>query len=52
MRPLFHKDFKNETQVVCTVLNYDGENDPAICAMIGASAATTIAGTGALKYIV
>jgi len=44
MRPLFHKDFKNETQVVCTVLNYDGENDPAICAMIGASAATTIAG--------
>ena len=44
MRPLFHKDFKNETQVVCTVINYDGENDPAICAMIGASAATTIAG--------
>ena len=44
MRPLFHKDFKNETQIVCTVLNYDGENDPAICAMIGASAATTIAG--------
>ena len=36
MRPLFHKDFKNETQIVCTVLNYDGENDPAICAMIGA----------------
>ena len=44
MRPLFHKDFKNETQIVCTVLNYDGENDPAICAMIGASLATTIAG--------
>jgi polyribonucleotide nucleotidyltransferase len=44
MRPLFHKSFKNETQIVCTVLNYDGENDPAICAMIGASAATTIAG--------
>ncbi len=44
MRPLFHKDFKNETQIVCTVINYDGENDPAICAMIGASAATTIAG--------
>ncbi|MAR64132.1 MAG: polyribonucleotide nucleotidyltransferase [Rickettsiales bacterium] len=44
MRPLFHKDFKNETQVVCTVIDYDGENDPAICAMIGASAATTIAG--------
>jgi len=44
LRPLFHKDFKNETQVVCTVINYDGENDPAICAMIGASAAVTIAG--------
>ena len=44
MRPLFHKDFKNETQIICTVLNYDGENDPAICSMIGASAATTISG--------
>ncbi len=44
LRPLFHKDFKNETQVICTVINYDGENDPAICAMIGSSAATTIAG--------
>ncbi len=44
MRPLFHKDFKNETQIVCTVISYDGENDPAICALIGASAATTIAG--------
>jgi polyribonucleotide nucleotidyltransferase len=44
MRPLFHGDFKNETQIICTVLNYDGENDPAICSMIGASAATTISG--------
>ncbi len=44
IRPLFHKDFKNETQVVCTVINYDGENDPSICAMIGASAAITISG--------
>ena len=44
LRPLFHKEFKNETQVICTVINYDGENDPAICAMIGSSAATTIAG--------
>ena len=44
MRPLFHKDFKNETQIICTVLNYDGENDPAICSLIGASAAATIAG--------
>ena len=44
MRPLFHKDYNNETQVICTVINYDGENDPAICAMIGASAAATISG--------
>ncbi len=44
IRPLFHKDFKNETQVICTVINYDGENDPSICALIGASAAITIAG--------
>ena len=44
IRPLFHSDFKNETQVICTVINYDGENDPSICAMIGASAAITISG--------
>ncbi len=44
MRPLFHKDYNNETQIICTVINYDGENDPAICAMIGASAAATISG--------
>ena len=36
MRPLFHKDFKNETQIVCTVISYDGENDPSISALIGA----------------
>ncbi len=44
IRPLFHAEFKNETQVICTVINYDGENDPAICAMIGSSAAITISG--------
>ena len=44
IRPLFHSDFKNETQVICTVINYDGENDPAICAMIGTSVALTISG--------
>ena len=44
IRPLFHSDFKNETQVICTVINYDGENDPSVCAMIGASAAITISG--------
>ena len=44
IRPLFHDDFKNETQVICTVIDYDGESDAATCAMIGASAALTLAG--------
>ena len=44
LRPLFHPDYKNETQIVCTVINYDQENDPAICSLIGASAALTISG--------
>src|SRR5205807_3330757 len=36
--------FVNETQVVCTVLSHDLENDPDIVSMIGASAALTISG--------
>ncbi len=44
IRPLFHKGFKNETQVICTVLCHDMENDPDIVAMIGASAALTLSG--------
>ena len=44
IRPLFVKGFKNETQVVCTVLSHDQENDPDIAAMVGASAALTISG--------
>ena len=44
LRPLFHKNYNNETQVICTVINYDFENDPSICALIGASAALTISG--------
>ena len=42
IRPLFPKGFRNETQVICTVLSHDLENDPDIVAMIGASAALTI----------
>ena len=42
IRPLFAKGFRNETQVICTVLSHDLENDPDIVAMIGASAALTI----------
>src|SRR5579884_1393020 len=44
IRPLFVPGFLNETQVVCTVLSHDMENDPDIVAMIGSSAALTISG--------
>src|SRR5271170_6992716 len=44
IRPLFAPGFLNETQVVCTVLTHDLENDPDVVAMIGASAALTISG--------
>ncbi|MGH7055124.1 MAG: polyribonucleotide nucleotidyltransferase, partial [Stellaceae bacterium] len=44
LRPLFVPGFRNETQVVCTVLSHDLENDPDIVAMIGAAAALTISG--------
>ena len=44
IRPLFHSKFRNETQVICTVLSHDMENNPDIPAIIGASAALTISG--------
>jgi polyribonucleotide nucleotidyltransferase len=44
IRPLFAEGYRNETQVVCTTLSHDLENDPDIVAMIGASAALTISG--------
>ena len=44
IRPLFVKGFKNETQVVVTVLQHDLENDPDIVGMVAASAALTISG--------
>jgi polyribonucleotide nucleotidyltransferase len=44
IRPLFVKGFKNETQVILTVLSHDLENDPDIPALVGASAALTISG--------
>ena len=44
IRPLFHKAFRNETQVICTVLSHDLENDPDIVSLIGSSAALTISG--------
>lgn len=42
IRPLFPKDFKNETQVIAFVVSHDGENDADVLAAVGASAALTI----------
>ncbi len=39
IRPLFPKGYRNETQIIATVLSMDQENDPDTLAMIGASAA-------------
>lgn len=44
IRPLFAKGFKNETQVICTVVSHDLENETDILALIGTSAALTISG--------
>ena len=44
IRPLFAAGFTNETQVICTTLSHDLENDPDIAAIVGASAALTISG--------
>src|SRR5438034_6216664 len=44
IRPLFAPGFLNETQVICTVLSHDLENDPDIVALVGSSAALTLSG--------
>ncbi|GBQ89368.1 polynucleotide phosphorylase [Acetobacter nitrogenifigens DSM 23921 = NBRC 105050] len=44
IRPLFPEGFLNEVQIITTVLSHDMENDPAIPALIGASAALTLSG--------
>ncbi len=44
IRPLFVEGFKNEVQVVVTVLSHDLENDPDIIGMVAASAALTLSG--------
>ena len=44
IRPLFVPGFKHETQVICTVLSHDLDNDPDMVAMIAASAALTLSG--------
>ncbi|MEW6188124.1 MAG: polyribonucleotide nucleotidyltransferase [Thermodesulfobacteriota bacterium] len=42
LRPLFPKGYRNETQVIATVLSVDQENDPDVLAMVGASAALEV----------
>ena len=44
IRPLFVKGFNNETQVVATLISFDGKTQADIVAMIAASAALTISG--------
>src|SRR5690606_26886370 len=44
IRPLFVEGFRNETQVIATVLSYDLENDTDILALIASSAALTLSG--------
>jgi polyribonucleotide nucleotidyltransferase len=44
IRPLFPEGYRNDTQVVVTVLAHDLENDPDILAMIATSAALTLSG--------
>jgi len=44
IRPLFPEGFKNETQVILTVLSHDGETNADVVAMIAASSALTLSG--------
>ena len=44
IRPLFPDGYRNDTQVIITVLSHDLENDPDILAMVAASAALTLSG--------
>ncbi|MDJ0919448.1 MAG: polyribonucleotide nucleotidyltransferase, partial [Woeseiaceae bacterium] len=44
IRPLFPKGFKNEVQVIATVMSLDPQIDPDIASLIGASASLAISG--------
>ena len=44
IRPLFVPGYRNETQVIITVLSHDMENDPDVVAMVASSAALTLSG--------
>ena len=51
MRPLFKEDFKNEVQVINTVLSVDQDCSPELTAMLGSSLATMISGAPFLGHI-
>ncbi len=42
LRPLFSKEYRNDVQIIATVLSYDQKNSPDVLALIGASAALWI----------
>ncbi|MBR1428693.1 MAG: polyribonucleotide nucleotidyltransferase [Rickettsiales bacterium] len=44
IRPIFVDGYYRNTQIICTLLSYDGKNEPDIVAMVGASAAVAVAG--------
>ncbi len=44
IRPLFPKGFKNEVEVICTVMSADKDMDPDIASLIGTSAALAVSG--------
>jgi polyribonucleotide nucleotidyltransferase len=44
IRPLFAEGYRNETQVIATVLSYDMENEPDVVALVASSAALTLSG--------
>lgn len=44
IRPLFPEGFRNEVQVLPTVLSYEKDNDPEVLSLIAASAALAISG--------
>jgi polyribonucleotide nucleotidyltransferase len=44
IRPLWPKGFRNEVEIICTVMSADKDTDPDIAALIGSSAALCVSG--------
>ncbi|WP_444996902.1 polyribonucleotide nucleotidyltransferase [Aliikangiella sp. IMCC44359] len=44
LRPLFPKGFKNEVQIICTVISINPQIDPQLVALLGASASLAVSG--------